>query len=81
MIDDAPFPSLHYCVLVRGRLDPVWISRLYDPHIHCGRSPGGELQTELTGDVPDQAALLGLLTLLHDLGLTIRSVGVETTGQ
>lgn len=35
---------------------------------------GGQTETELTGLVTDQAALLGLINLLYDLGHAVMSV-------
>jgi hypothetical protein len=38
----------------------------------------GQEQSLLTGIVPDQAALYGILTKLRDLSLALISVAVET---
>jgi hypothetical protein len=61
-----------YKIEVRGRLDPHWSEWLGDFEIrHLG--PKSD-RTELTGSVPDQAALYGILTRLRDLGLPLVSV-------
>jgi hypothetical protein len=68
---------LHYHLLVTGRLDRLWADSLYEAEIRDASTPGGATLTELNGDVPDHAALLGILNMVHDLGLTIRHMDVE----
>lgn len=40
--------------------------------------PGPDGTTDLVGELPDQAALFGLLTAVRDVGLAL--VALETTG-
>lgn len=61
-----------YEIQVEGRLDPHWSEWLAGFEISHPDS-GGEI-TVLTGHVPDQAALYGILTRLRNLGLALRSV-------
>lgn len=70
-------PSLRYHLLIDGRLDRLWAESLYAAEVRHTSTPEGGPLTELRGDVPDHAALLGILNLVHDLGLTIRHVDVE----
>ncbi len=69
--------SLHYRVLLAGVLDEIWISRLYQAQVRYELSPEGDTLTELSGEIPDDSALLGILNIVHDLGLSIRLVEVE----
>jgi len=59
-----------YCLRVRGHLDQTW-SAWFDGFA-IAHEPNG--QTTLTGTVPDQAALYGLLTKARDLGLDLLAV-------
>lgn len=59
-----------YCLRVRGHLDQTW-SAWFDGFA-IAHEPNG--QTTLTGTVPDQAALYGLLTKARDLGLDLVAV-------
>lgn len=59
-----------YHIRIKGHLDQnwsAWLDNLVPTH-----EAGGV--TLLSGPVADQAALLGLLRRLHDLGLTMLSV-------
>jgi hypothetical protein len=61
-----------YEIRVGGRLDPHWSEWLAGFDIR-NLDPEGDT-TLLTGSVPDQAALYGILTRLRDLGLSLMSV-------
>ncbi len=66
-----------YEILVKGRLDERWASRLGDMQIAA--LPGG--RTRLYGPVVDQPALHGILSRIRDLGLVLISVQrVENAG-
>ena len=62
------------CIIrVAGALNARWSDRLGGLRVRAaGR---GDLVTELSGRLLDQAALLGVLVTLYDLGLPLRSVG------
>jgi len=64
-----------YAIRVRGTLDASWSDRFDNLHISLW-SAGRDATTELVGTLPDQAALLSVLTSLDDLGLPLLSVGV-----
>ncbi len=56
---------------VRGELDPEWWSAMFD-ELAADVMPDGT--TLLSGTVPDQAALHGLMGAVRDTGLTLLSL-------
>ena len=64
-------PSL-YQLRVKGHLSPSWSEAFYGMTLSC-ESDGC---TSITGELPDQAALYGLLIRLRDLGMTLISINV-----
>ncbi len=67
-------PGAIYEIRVRGELDrgwEGWLDGLAVAHVLAGDEP---VTTTLTGPLPDQAALRGLLCKLWDLNLTLISV-------
>jgi hypothetical protein len=62
------------CVIrVQGALDPWWSDRLGG--LRIAPSPAGDPATsELHGELLGQAALIGVLTTLYDLGLPLLAV-------
>jgi hypothetical protein len=54
-----------YRICVDGRLDPRWSARLGGMTIAIREAPGQPTITEITGLLPDQAALLGVLNQLY----------------
>jgi hypothetical protein len=67
---DAP---LCCTIRSRGTLDPAWSDRLSGMGISASAA-GGHPVTELRGRLPDQAALIGVLVNLYNLGLPLISV-------
>ena len=66
-----------YEIRVRGHLDETWADWLSGLAIR--HEPGGD--SLLSGSLPDQAALHGVLNRLRDLGVQLISVNpVEDTG-
>jgi hypothetical protein len=51
-----------YAIRVQGALEANWSERL-----------GDQAVTELSGRLPDQAGLIGVLTSLYDLGMPLLS--------
>lgn len=60
-----------FCIRVGGHLDEDWAEWLGE--MKLAHQPDGT--TTLTGSLPDQAALFGLLVKLRDLGVPL--LGVE----
>ena len=67
---DATPDAARYEIRLRGHLDPRWAAWFDDMTV--SRQPDGT--TVIGGDVPDQAALHGLLQRARDLGLPLISV-------
>jgi hypothetical protein len=63
-----------YCIRVLGMVDESWSNRLAGMKINTVKSKNLEPITTLTGSVPDQAALSGVLETLYELHLTLLSV-------
>jgi hypothetical protein len=71
-------------IRVRGVLAPHWSDRLGGLEItSCDHPrPRAAATTELRGELPDQAALLGVLNTLYDLRLPLLTVScVSAPGQ
>lgn len=68
---DEPAP---YRVCVHGRVSERWVGELSDMKPTVFVHPNGVTETELKGVVTDQAALLGIINLLYDLGNPILRV-------
>lgn len=63
---------MRYRIQVKGHLHQRWSAWLYDfevAHLSDGT-------TALTGDLPDDAAVYGLLSRLRDMGLVLMYFGV-----
>lgn len=67
---EAPTPSTCYQIRLKGHLDNQWAS--WFDGLTVAQAENGE--TVLTGPVPDQAALYGLLKKVRDLGMPLLSV-------
>lgn len=63
-----------YCIRVQGWLSASWSSRLSDMVITVKQPASQPALTTLTGEVTDQAALLGVLNTLFDLGYPLLKV-------
>ena len=65
-------------IRVKGRIDEHW-SEWFDG---LTIAHSGQDETILTGPIPDQAALYGLIAKIRNLGLSLRSVScVEYEGE
>lgn len=60
----------HYEIRIRGHLDETWSDWLNGLAVH--HETGGD--TVLAGNLPDQAALHGVLNRLRDMGVPLISV-------
>ena len=63
-------PAL-YRIRVLGRLDNRWRDRPGGLELEIFEGPGGSTQSDLTGFLSDQAALMGLLGHLYSRGITL----------
>jgi hypothetical protein len=66
--------SQMYRIRVKGNLDPRWSEWLASMSIVSEQTTDGYPAVVITGPLPDQAALRGVLTRLWDLNLDIISV-------
>jgi hypothetical protein len=62
-----------YAIRVQGMLGDDWSDRLGQMRISTASDDDGPV-TELVGRLPDQRALMSILSSLYDLGLPILSV-------
>lgn len=60
----------HVEIKIAGKLDPTWAEWLGEFEISHPRQD----ETVLCGEMPDQAALYGLIAKLRDLGIKLISV-------
>jgi hypothetical protein len=73
--DDVVLP-LSYRIEMVGQIDPEWSAVLAGLSISTVQDPGGRILTILSGVLPDQASLRGVLTTLWDMNLILRSIFV-----
>jgi hypothetical protein len=74
MRGESIMPGSTYRIRVEGRISERWIGWFEDLQIRVCSDRGQMAATTLTGCMPDQAALLGLLQKLYTLGLPLLSV-------
>ncbi|MCL4803651.1 MAG: hypothetical protein KJ046_05085 [Anaerolineae bacterium] len=65
---DEPAP---YRLRVHGSVSERWVDQYWEMDSFVVERTGELTTTELVGEVTDQAALLGLVTMLYDLGHAI----------
>jgi hypothetical protein len=63
-----------YHIRIRGQLDESWSDHLSGMKISFMPKPAGSRETLLTGELTDQAALMGVLNTLYDMGYSLISV-------
>jgi hypothetical protein len=63
-----------YRIRVGRRVGAEWSDRLMGLTLVVDDAPDRQVATELTGPLPDQAALFGVLDLLYSLGAPLLSV-------
>jgi len=65
---------IYCCITVRGRVAPHWSRWLEELQLSYRLSENGDDVTDLTGTLPDQSALQGVLKRIWNLNLTVLSV-------
>ena len=68
---------MRYTIRVQDHLEPFWQARFDNLVI----AHEGDDTTVLSGLVPDQAALYGILVKMRDLGLTLLSLEASVPSQ
>jgi hypothetical protein len=68
---DSPMP---YQILVQGRVASNWSDRLQGMEISHTTTDSGHIVSTLTGELPDQTALAGVLNAIHEMHLSVLSV-------
>jgi hypothetical protein len=63
-----------YNICLQGQIDPSWADSVNNMQIEITRAEGIGVVTTLSGELPDQSALAGVLNLAFMLGLTVISV-------
>ncbi len=64
----------HYTIRIEGAVDDTLADWFGPMAIECCTDAHGRIVTTLSGDMVDQAALVGLVRHLHGLGITLLSV-------
>ena len=62
-----------YRICAQGRLAEKWAEFFEGLEITCQVGADGQVVTELCGELPDQAAVQGVLQKLYNLGLPLLS--------
>jgi hypothetical protein len=65
--------ATHYTIIVKGHLGQQWQAAFAG--MTCAAQPNGT--TVITGSLPDQAAVFGVLNLIERLGLILISMQSE----
>jgi hypothetical protein len=63
-----------YRIRVSGRMDPKWSGYIQGMTVSVFEEEGQETFSELSGLLPDQAALMGVLMHLYDRNIPLLSV-------
>jgi len=66
--------SAVYRIKIQGRLDPSWITNMCDMTVHHDIGQDQRVVTTITGELADQAALMGILNLVYDLRCPLLSL-------
>jgi hypothetical protein len=69
-----------YRIRILGCLDKTWASRMGGMSVVRDAGVGDRDVTSLEGEVPDQAALFGILKTIYDLRLPLLSVELVAPG-
>jgi hypothetical protein len=66
-------PGLRYRIRFRGQISASWLPTLDHVTLSTNRH-GRQIETTLTGLVPDEAGLVGIVNMVYDLGGALISV-------
>lgn len=69
-----PLEPITYEIFVKGHLDQMWADWFGNMLIQTTASADGSPITKLTGPIPDQSALAGILLQLNDINMPLISV-------
>ena len=79
---ERPRPQMaepaHYRIRVRGHVDPATARRLRGLAVENAADEAGAPVATLRGELPDQAALMGVLHTLHDDQLPLLSAAYRS---
>lgn len=66
--------AIHYTICIEGSIDNAFASWFGPIQIEPACDVRGQPMTRLSGEVADQAALIGLVRHLHGLGIVLLSI-------
>jgi hypothetical protein len=69
-----PVRPINYRITIRGRVGHHWSQWLGEPRLSHRATGKGQEVTDLTGTLPDESALQGLLSRIWRLNLTALEV-------
>jgi hypothetical protein len=67
----CPDKAIYYQITLQGSLDPDWSDWLNGFEVRTEVNSDGACTTILAGEIPDQAALRGVLNKIWDLNLEL----------
>ena len=70
-----------YAIHIAGRVESDWVACLSGLTVNYEKGPNGELVSILKGSLPDQAALLGIMTTLYNARYPVLFVRYLRPGQ
>jgi hypothetical protein len=77
--NDHPERALPFRIRYCGAIAPAWAAIVQDMAASPIQTATGT-ESVIRGAVPDEAALIGLVNLLHELGCALVSVDVQAPG-
>ena len=82
---NSPYSAMneiaYYRILVSGCVSEWWVNRYLDVKTLVAHRETDSIITEMTGKVPDQDALMGLLNMFYDMRHVLISVDRLSAGQ
>jgi len=65
-----------YKIVVQGVIDPQWTETNWGLQVSVSKGKGSQSITSMVGQINDQAALSGILSMLYDMHMTVISVNM-----